>query len=133
MSLSFSQYFLYLQYIVIGIIMTVLFAAAYVRITPVRELELIQSGNLACALSFGGALIGFCAALASSIAHSIGLLDFMLWGTGAAVVQIGVYFTATRIIPNVSAELEKNNVAVGALMCALSVAIGILNAAALTE
>ena len=133
MSISFSQYFLYLQYIVTGVVMTVLFGAAYVRITPAREMALIKSGNLACALSFGGALIGFCTALSSSIAHSVGLFDFMLWGLGAAVVQIGVYFSATRLIPNASAELEGNNTAVGAFLCALSIAIGLINAAALTE
>ncbi|MDK4539722.1 DUF350 domain-containing protein, partial [Kingella kingae] len=59
MSFTFSQYFLYLQYLFAALLMTGIFGALYTRITPPRELELIKSGNLACALSFGGALIGF--------------------------------------------------------------------------
>ena len=132
MSISFSQYLLYLQYMLAAAAMTVLFAGAYLRITPARELSLIGSGNLACALSFGGAVLGFCIALAAGMTHSVSLPDFMLWGVGAALVQIGVYFAATRLIPLASVELENGNTAVGALFCALSLAIGLLNAASLS-
>lgn len=115
-----------------GIVMLVLFAVVYAYITPARELYLIRRGNLACALSLGGALLGFCAALASSIAHSLSFFDFILWGLVAAVIQICVYFVAARLIPKAAAELENNNVAVGAFLCFLSLSIGLLNAACLS-
>ncbi|MCG7656690.1 DUF350 domain-containing protein [Wielerella bovis] len=127
------QYLYYLVYMFTGMLMTILFAIAYVRITPARELYLIQQGNLACALSLGGAIIGFCIALVSAMTHSFSLLNFVLWGLGASVVQIGVYFAASKIIRNVANELENNNVAVGAFCCALSIAIGLLNAACLVS
>ena len=132
MSLSLSQYLLYLQYMLAGIAMTVVFGAVYLRITPVEEVRLIKNGNLACALSFGGALVGFCLTLASSIAHSVNFIDFILWGFTAAVIQIFVYFAATMMIKGATAELIGNNVAVGALFGAVSISIGILNAACLT-
>jgi inner membrane protein yjfL len=115
-----------------GIAMTVVFGAVYLRITPVEELRLIKNGNLACALSFGGTLVGFCLTLASSIAHSVSFIDFILWGFAAAVIQIFVYFAATMMIKGATAELIGNNVAVGALFGAVSISIGILNAACLT-
>ena len=111
--------------------MTALFAAVYLRITPADELKLIKNGNLACALSFGGALVGFCLPLASSIAHSVGLLDFVLWSWAAAAIQIVVYFAATRLVPDAAGELAGNNVAVGTLCAVISVAVGLLNAACL--
>ena len=132
MSISLSQYLLYLQYMLVGIAMTVVFAAVYLRITPVEELRLIKNGNLACALSFGGALVGFCLTLASSIAHSVSFIDFILWALAAAVSQIFVYFAATMMIKGATAELIGNNVAVGTLFGAVSISIGILNAACLT-
>ena len=46
MSLSLSQYLLYLQYMLAGIAMTVVFGAVYLRITPVEELRLIKNGTL---------------------------------------------------------------------------------------
>ena len=128
MSISLSQYLLYLQYMLAGVAMTVVFGAVYLRITPAEELRLIKNGNLACALSFGG----FCLTLASSIAHSVSFIDFILWGLAAAVIQIFVYFAATMMIKDATPELIGNNVAVGALFGAVSISIGILNAACLT-
>lgn len=127
MSISLSQYLLYLQYLAVGIAMTAVFGAVYLRCTPVAELRLIKQGNLACALSFGGALVGFCLPLAASAAGNIHLVDFMLWGLVAAIVQIVVYFAATRLIPDAAGELAANNVAVGALCAAVSVSVGLLN------
>ena len=132
MSISFAQYWLYLQYMWVGSVMMVMFGVVYLRITPAEELRLIKNGNLACALSFGGALVGFCLALAASISQSVNFPDFILWGMGAAVIQILVYFAATKIIPQANEELVNNNVAVGALFGAISVAIGLLNAACLS-
>ena len=116
-----------------GVAMTGVFGAVYLRITPAEELRLIKNGNLACALSFGGALVGFCLALASAMTHSLNILDFILWSAGAAIVQIGAYFATTRLIPDAGRELQQNNIAVGALYCALSLAIGVLNAACLVD
>jgi len=48
-------------------------------------------------------------------------------------VQIGAYFATTRLIPDAGRELQQNNIAVGALYCALSLAIGVLNAACLVD
>lgn len=132
MSISPAQYFLYLQYMVAGVVMTGIFGAVYLRITPAEEIRLIKNGNLACALSFGGALIGFCVTLASSISHSVSLIDFILWGLGAAVVQVLVYFAVVFMVKEANEELIRNNVAVGALFGAISVSIGLLNAACLS-
>ncbi len=130
-SISLSQYFGYLQYMLGGIAMTAAFGAVYLRITPAEEIRLIKNGNLACALSFGGALAGFCIALTSSIAHSVGFFDFILWNIAAGAIQILVYFAATRIVKGADEELVNNNVAVGAFFCAISLGIGLLNAACL--
>lgn len=132
MSISLPQYLLYLKYMLAGVGMTVVFGAVYLRITPAEELRLIKNGNRACALSFGGALVGFCLTLASSIAHSVSFPDFVLWGLAAALIQILVYFSATLIIKGASEELIDDNTAVGALFGAISVSIGILNAACLS-
>lgn len=132
MSISPAQYFLYLQYMVAGVVMTGIFGVVYLRITPAEEIRLIKNGNLACALSFGGALVGFCVTLASSISHSVSLIDFILWGLGAAVVQVLVYFAVVFMVKEANEELIRNNVAVGTLFGAISVSIGLLNAACLS-
>ena len=50
----------------------------------------------------------------------------------AAVLQILMYFAATRLIPQASEELAGNNVAVGTLFGSVFIAIGLLNAACLS-
>ena len=42
MSISLPQYLLYLQYMLAGVVMTVVFGAMYLRITPAEELRLIK-------------------------------------------------------------------------------------------
>ena len=132
MDIAVWQYLLYLKYFGAALVMLVVFAFAYLKITPARELELIKNGNLACALSLSGAMIGFCITLVSSMLHSVGMLSFMIWGLAAAVIQILVYFAATHLIKDANQELLNNNVAVGVLFFGLSVSIGILNAASLS-
>ena len=132
MDIAVWQYLLYLKYFGVALVMLVVFAFVYLRITPARELELIKNGNIACALSLSGAMIGFCITLVSSMLHSVGMLSFVIWGVAAAIIQILVYFAATHLIKDANAELLNNNVAVGVLFFGLSVSIGILNAASLS-
>ncbi|CAK7055754.1 hypothetical protein CUZ56_02012 [Saezia sanguinis] len=131
-TITLSQFSLYLSYIGAGILMMAVFIFIYVHMTPVKELTLIKEGCVAAALSFGGALVGFSLTLASSIAHADNLLTFMVWGACSAVVQLLVFFVIARLIPNARMELEDNNVAVGTLFCVISLGIGIINAACLS-
>ena len=117
MHISPGEYWLYLQYMALAVAMVFVFAAVYLHCTPPAELRLIrEEGNVACALSFGGALVGFCLALAASIRQSVQVPDFV----------------ATRFVKDASAALARNNVAVGAFLGAVSVSIGLLNAACLS-
>ena len=68
--------------------MTVVFAAVYLRITPVEELRLIKNGNLACALSFGGALVSFLSDAGFKHCPQRQLHRFYPWALAAAVIQI---------------------------------------------
>lgn len=127
-----SQYILYLQYIALAIVMTACFAITYLKITPLKELQLIKEGNIACAISFGGALIGFCITITSSMSTTLSLLSFLIWSLLATVIQLLVYYVATHVIKKASIELANNNIAVGCLFAAFSIAIGLINGAALS-
>lgn len=131
-TIGLKQFLLYLNYMGAAIGMIVLFTAAYVMVTPIKEFRLIREGCTAASLSFGGALIGFCLTLASSITHSDTVLNFVTWGACAAVVQLIVFLVISKLIPDSKTELEDNNIAVGGLYCAISLAIGIINAACLS-
>jgi putative membrane protein len=108
------------------------FAAVYLKVTPFDELALIREGNVAALLSFAGALIGFCLTLASSIAHNSTLMLVLIWAIGAMVVQVATYALLTRLLPGMNDGIETRNTAMGGLMGAASLVVGIINAACLT-
>ncbi|PQV46462.1 DUF350 domain-containing protein [Paraburkholderia sp. BL21I4N1] len=108
------------------------FAAVYLKVTPFDELALIREGNVAALLSFAGALIGFCLTLASSIAHNSTLVLVLIWAFGAMIVQVATYAVLTRLLPGMNHAIETRNNAMGGLMGAASLVVGIINAACLT-
>ncbi|WP_239350037.1 DUF350 domain-containing protein [Snodgrassella communis] len=132
MAITLWQYLQYLKYFAVALLLLIGFIIVYLRITPVAELKLIKQENIACATSLSGAMTGFCITLISSMLQSVSLISFIIWGVAAMIVQILVYFIATLLIPKANQELANNNIAVGILFFGLSVAIGILNAAALS-
>jgi len=127
-----SQVYNYLIFLLAGIAAVGLFVAVYIRITPFHELALIRKGHTAAALSLGGATVGFSLTVASSALHNNTMTMFAVWGALALVVQLVAYLIVARLVPNLREALERNNVAVGALLGTAAIVLGILNAACLS-
>ena len=122
----------FLLYFALALVLLTIFVAIYVRVTSYREFVLIRGGNVAAAISLSGALIGFVLPLASAIAHSINPVDMVAWGAIALVVQLVVYAAVSRLVPHFREAIEADRAAPAALLAALAVSVGILNAACLT-
>ena len=122
----------FLLYFALGITVFAAFLVVYSAVTPYDELVLIREGNVAAAISLGGAVLGFMLPLASAIAHSVGPVDMVVWGVIALVVQVVVYFLVARLVPRFVEAIRAGRVAGAALLAALAVATGILNAACMT-
>jgi len=120
----------YLIYIVSALVMLGVFTAVYTAITHYKEFDLIREGNIAAALSYGGALVGFSLTLCSSIAVHASFVMFVVWGVAAMIVQIVVY--AVVSIRGMTDAIAENNIAMGGLIGAISLSAGIVNAACLT-
>ncbi|KVM83422.1 DUF350 domain-containing protein [Burkholderia stagnalis] len=124
--------FSYAVHLLSAFVLLLAFAAVYLKVTPFDELALIRDGNVAAMLSFGGALVGFCLALASSIAHNSTLGAVVMWAVGAMLVQVLTYAGLTRMMPGMNHAIEDRNAAMGGLMGTASLVVGIINAACLT-
>lgn len=122
----------FLLYFATAIGLLLLFLLAYIFITPYREIALIREGNAAAAASLSGALLGFVLPLASAIAHSVSLPDMAIWGLIALVIQLLVYLAARLLLPDLARDIPAGKVATGVFLGALSLAIGVLNAACMT-
>ena len=123
----------HLVYFGIAIVATVLFVAIYVTVTPHREFTLIREGNTAAAISLGGALLGYTIPLAKAVSQSENVGDMLLWSGVALVAQLAAYGATRLILPTLSADVNDGKVASGIFLAAMSVSIGLLNAAAMTE
>ena len=122
----------YISHLASGLALLAGFFFVYTKFTPYDELELIRKGNRAAAWSLGGALIGFCLTLASSILHNDTLVVFLAWAAGGMLVQLGVYVLIAHTVARVDQAIIDDNEAMGSLLGGISVAVGILNAACMS-
>lgn len=124
--LAFASYFF------ISCAMVLVFLFIYMRITPHNEWRLIKENNLAATYGFIGALLGYIVPLASVAANSVNLLDYLLWAAVALVIQLLVFTVVRLFIRDISLRIEENQRAAGLFLAAVSLGVGILNAACMT-
>lgn len=107
--------------------------ALYVAVTPYAELALVRQGNRAAAWSLAGTALGLALPLASLVAHAVSLLDLASWALLALLAQLLLWLAARRLlVPELREAIESDRQSVGMLLGALSLGLGLINAASLT-
>ena len=119
-------------YFGLGVLFLAIFCTVHIWLTPQREMALIRHGNQAAAISLGGALIGFVLPLASAMAHSVNLLDLAVWGLVALIVQWLAHQLIRLLIHDLATQIEEDNRAVAIFAAVVAIAVGLVNAAAMT-
>ncbi|MFN3817772.1 DUF350 domain-containing protein [Blastomonas sp.] len=104
--------------------------ALYMWITPHREFALIREGNMAAAVSFGGAAIGLALPLAFCLAASVNVWDVLIWGSVTLILQLIAFRAVDLLIGNLSKRIEDNEVAAATFLAMTKIALASLNAAA---
>jgi putative membrane protein len=97
--------------------------------TPHREIALIRDGNIAAAVALNGGLLGFVIPLAGVIAPSATLVDLVVWGVIAMVVQLATFMVARLLMPHLPQAVVDGQVSDATFLAGLSVSLGILDAA----
>ena len=113
-------------------VLTILFVVIYTRVTRHNELALIKQNSTAAAIAFSGSLIGFALPLASTMINSVTVVEMVLWGMVALIVQVLVYLLIRLPMPRISERIEADEVAAGIWLGACSIVAGIVNAASMT-
>jgi putative membrane protein len=114
-----------------GLLLFVFFLI-YSWATPFDEMTLIRQGNVAAALTLGGAMIGFSMTVASGLEHTDRLVSFLGWSAAAAAIQLLTYVLVTRLLHMSKQQIEGNNVAFGLLLASISISVGAVSAGALS-
>ena len=105
--------------------------ATYVAITPLHERELLASGNRAAGIVLGGTVVALAIPLAATLVTSLALLDILVWGVVALVLQIATFGLAVLLFRDLRPMIEGGNVAAATTLAALQLAIALLNAGAM--
>jgi putative membrane protein len=106
-----------------------LYLFVYTLATAHNEFALIRQNVMSAALALGLSLIGFALPLSSAVVRAQSVLDCMLWGVVAMVIQIFVYW----LVPNLSQRIAAGEMSAALFLGAASLAAGIINAAAMTS
>ncbi len=113
-----------------AILMLIVGAFIYSKITPWNELELIMQGNTAAAVSFSGAILGIAIPLAAALSSSISIWEIVVWGSVAIILQITVFLILDLVLPNLSEQIKANKIAAGIFIASNKIALALMNAAA---
>lgn len=114
-------------------VFTVAFKVIYQWVTPYHEATLIRDGNVAAAISLGGALIGYVLPLASAMSHTVSLLEFAAWALLAGVIQILLFIVVSRLaFRNLAARIEAGEVSGAVYLASISICAGLINASCMT-
>ena len=122
----------FLSYFAVAMVLLGVFLLVYVNVTPYHELELIRAGNTAAAVALSGALLGFAMPVANVIAHSDTVADLAAWGAIAGIVQILTYLVVRYALPQMDEDIPAGRMASAVLLAALSLGVGLINAACMT-
>ncbi|PZQ59562.1 MAG: hypothetical protein DI544_10475 [Sphingomonas taxi] len=117
----------------IACVFLAVFKWLYQASTPYDERRLVADGNMAAAIVFGGAILGFALPLASALEVTANPVEFVAWAVLAGVIQVVASLVVRRIvIRDLVARIETGNVASAVYMAATSIAVGLINAASMT-
>tara|TARA_X000001036_G_C20115191_1_gene576933 strand:+ start:94 stop:513 length:420 start_codon:yes stop_codon:yes gene_type:complete len=103
----------------------------YTIVTPMNELELIRGGNIAASISLFGACIGISIPLAICLASSINVIDILVWGSIAVILQLVCFKVVDLFLNDLSQRIIDGEVGVAIVLVSFKISIAILNAAAL--
>ncbi len=104
----------------------------YVHLTPYREFALTRDGNMAAAISLGGAILGLALPLAVCMAMSVGVWDIVLWGIVTLFIQIVVFRVTDLILRGLPQRIEAGETAPALVLAAIKLAVAMINAAAIS-
>ncbi len=103
----------------------------YIRITPFDERRLVAEGNAAGGLTLAGSIVALAIPLAATLATSTVVLDIVLWGVVALILQLVAFAVATLLIRDLRGQIEAGNVASATALVGIQLGVAVINAAAM--
>jgi len=107
-------------------------AAAYIMLTPHKEITLIRQGNASAAVSLGGVLLGLAIPLAISLKASTTLIELSLWGIATVLVQLLIFRLVDLVLHGLPKRINDDEMSAAAMLVGAKLATAIVLAAAVS-
>lgn len=105
----------------------------YILLTPWKELALVRGGNGAAGLALAGAIAGLAIPIASCLASSLTLVDLLLWGSVALLLQLLTYRIIDMILRDIPKRIQNDEAGAAIVLIAAKVSVAMLLAAGLWD
>ena len=116
----------------VTIVMLVVGAFIYIKITSHDEMALIRDGNNAAAVSLSGAILGLSIPLAFCMANSVNVYDIVIWGLVTLVIQLVTFWIIDLWLRDLSRKIEDGQIGTAILLASVKLAVASINAAAIS-
>ena len=120
----------FLLHVSVTVAILIAAAAAYILLTPHKEITLIREGNTAAALSLAGVLLGLAIPLSASLRASTNVIEIGLWGAVTVVVQLLVFRLVDMILRGLPRRIQEGEISAAALLVGAKIATALIIAAA---
>lgn len=94
----------------------------YVKLTPHKELELVQHGNMAAAVSFSALIISLALPLAACLVRKVSLIDIAVWGTVSLFLQLFLFRLTDAIFKGMPERIANDEVAPALVLASFKLA-----------
>ncbi|KJS37145.1 MAG: membrane protein [Hyphomonas sp. BRH_c22] len=114
-------------------VMLLVASTIYVLLTPWKELALVKGGNASAGLALAGAIAGLAIPIASTLASSVSLLDLLIWGVIALLLQLIVYRLVDVVLRDIPQRIEQDQAGAAIVLIAAKLSSAIILAAGLWD
>ena len=114
-------------------ILLLIASTIYILLTPWKELALVRGGNGAAGLALAGAITGLAIPIASCLASSLSLVDLLLWGSVALLLQLLTYRIIDMILRDIPGRIQNDEAGAAIVLIASKLSVALLLAAGLWD
>ncbi len=118
-------------YLVVVTLIYLIGIVVYTTLTPHKELQLVQEGNMAAAISFSALVIGLALPLAACLVNKFGLVDVAIWGTASLFLQLFLFRVTDAIFRGMPERIEANEVPAATVLAAFKLSGSLILAVAI--
>ena len=96
----------------------------YVKLTPHKELELVQQGNMAAAVTFSALVISLTLPLAACLVRKVSLWDTTIWAAISLALQLLLFRVTDAIFKGMPERIERDEVPAAIVLVGVALIAG---------